>query len=297
MRQKPTNHEPYWELIERIVKESDLVLEILDARLVELSRNEQVETLIEEAERPMIFVINKSDLVSRSSLKEQVKKLRAKGEVVFVSAKSPKDVKVLLYAIKKAFKKSGKREVVPRGKFDPKPLYREAKGEIVVGVLGYPNVGKSSIINALSHGKKVQVSKKSGTTHGVHWIKATKEIKLIDSPGVIPLKEATENKSSVSTNSNKLVDDEIRYGLIGAKDNERLKNPPLVAHAIIKLFMKDSKKKFEEFYNLEIDEVDAEKIVEEVGLKKGFLVKGGLVDENRTCSVIIRDWQEGKLRL
>jgi len=281
MKQKPTHHEPYWDLIRRIVLESDLILEILDARLVELSRNEQVEKLIEEIGRPMIFVVNKSDLVSRSSLKEQVMELKKKGDVIFISAKSPKDVKVLLYAIKKAFKKYGKREVIERGQFDPKPIYREAKGEIVVGVLGYPNVGKSSIINTLSHGKKVQVSKKSGTTHGVHWIKATKEIKLIDSPGVIPLAR----------------EDDIRYGLIGAKDNERLKNPSLVAHAIIKLFVKDNKKKFEDFYDINIESCDTEDVVKMIGEKKGHLVKGGEVDENRTCSLIIRDWQEGRLRL
>ena len=61
--------EPYWDLIRRIITESDLVLEILDARLVELSRNEKVEELIEEVGKPVIFVVNKSDLVSRESLK------------------------------------------------------------------------------------------------------------------------------------------------------------------------------------------------------------------------------------
>jgi ribosome biogenesis GTPase A len=281
MKQKPTNHEPYWDLIRRIVLESDLVLEILDARLVELSRNKEVEDLIKESGKPLIFVINKIDLVSKSSLKEQVEKLKESGEVVFVSAKRPKDVKILLYAIRNTFKKYGKREVVERGQFDPKPIYREVHGEIVVGVLGYPNVGKSSIINALSHKKKVKVSKKSGTTHGIHWIKATQDIKLIDSPGVIPLGN----------------DDDIKYGLIGAKDSERLKDPSLVAHAVIKLFMKQGSRSFENFYDVKFGDKDAEEIIEDLGLKKGFLVKGGEVDENRTCSIIVRDWQQGRLRI
>jgi ribosome biogenesis GTPase A len=281
MRQKPTNHEPYWDVIKRIVTESDLVLEILDARLVELSRNEEVEEVINEIGKPVIFVINKIDLVSRDSLKKQVNELKKHGEVVFVSAKSPKDVKILLYAIRKAFKKYGKRVKVERGKFDPKPLYREAIGDIVVGVLGYPNVGKSSIINTLSHGKKVKVSKKAGTTHGIHWVKATHDIKLIDSPGVIPLTQG----------------DDIRYGLIGAKDSERLKNPALVAHAVIKLFLKNARSKFEKFYKIRIDNDDAEEIVKMLGLKKGHLIKKGEIDEHRTCSLIVRDWQQGRLRI
>lgn len=287
--------EPYWDLIRRIIIESDLVLEILDARLVELSRNEKVEELIEEIGKPVIFVVNKSDLVSRKSLKDQIQKLKKIGEVVFVSAKRPKDVKVLLYAIKKVFNKYGKREIVERKVGDPKPKFREAKAEIVVGVLGYPNVGKSSIINALAHKKKVKVSKKAGTTHGIHWVKATNEIKLIDSPGVIPLKEATENKFSVSPNSKEFVDDEIRYGLIGAKDTESLKNPEIVAHAIIKLFLKVNKNEFEKFYGVEGDDVD--EIVNKIGEKKKHLLKGGKIDEHRTCSMIVRDWQQGRLRL
>lgn len=281
MKQRPTNHEPYWGVIERIINESDLVLEVLDARLVELSRNEQVEALIEEVGKPVIFVVNKSDLVNRESLDKQVAKLKEKGEVLFISAKSPKTTKVLLYAIKKAFKKYGKREIVERGRYDPKPLYREAKGEIVVGVLGYPNVGKSSIINALAHKKKVKVSKKSGTTHGIHWIKASDEIKLIDSPGVIPLQK----------------NDEVRYGLIGAKDSERLKDPGLVAHAIIKLFLKNNKKALEKFYKIEIENEDALDVVEQISRVKAFLLKGGKLDENRTSMMIVRDWQQGRLML
>ena len=61
--------------------ESDIVLEILDARLVELSRNEEVERLIEEEGRPVIYVVNKSDLVNKDSIRRQIKELEKKGEV------------------------------------------------------------------------------------------------------------------------------------------------------------------------------------------------------------------------
>ncbi len=281
---KSTNIEPYWDVIKRIITESDLVLEVLDSRLVELSRNKQVEDLIKEIGRPVIFVINKSDLVNKTRLNKAVKKLKLKGEVVFVSAKNPSSVKILVYAIKKLFKKYGKREIIERDRFEPKPIYREARADIVVGVLGYPNVGKSSIINALAHKRKVKVSKKSGTTHGIHWVRATEEIKLIDSPGVIPLKKED-------------IDDEIRYGLIGAKDNERLKNPDLVSDSVIKLFLRHNKKAFEKHYDIKIKEEDFYDIIEMIGKKKGYLLKKGIVDENRTVAVIVRDWQEGRLKL
>jgi ribosome biogenesis GTPase A len=273
--------EAYWDVIKRIITESDLVLEVLDSRLVELSRNEEVERLIKEVGRPMVFVINKCDLVSKESLKKQVKELKKQGDVIFISTKKKGGSKVLLYQIQKVFKKYGKREIPVKDKFAPKSQYRVAKANIVVGILGYPNVGKSSIINALAHKKKVKVSKKSGTTHGIHWINVTKDIKILDSPGVIPLKK----------------DDEIRYGLIGARDTEALKNPELVAHAVIKLFLKKNKKELERFYNIEITNNDVEEIVEQLSLKKGFLLKGGKADKHRLVMIIVRDWQQGRLRL
>lgn len=274
-------HESYWNVIKRIIIESDLVLEVLDARLVELSRNEQVEELISGIGRPMIFVINKSDLISKASLRNQVKKLKEKGEVVFISTKNKQSIRILLYAIKKVFRKYGKRKIEPKKIGESKSRFREAIADIVVGVLGYPNVGKSSIINSLAHKKKVKVSKKAGTTHGIHWVRASNEIKLLDSPGVIPLSK----------------EDDIRYGLIGAKDTERLKNPELVASAVIKLFLKYNKKKLEEHYGVGIKDEDPYAIIAKIAEKKGHLLKGGRIDENRTISMIVRDWQQGRLRL
>lgn len=279
--------EPYWNLIEKIITESDLVLEVLDARLVELSRNEEVERLIEKIGRPLIFVANKSDLANREDIKKQVEELQKQGKyVVFVSTKNKKTIRLLLYMIKRVFKKYGKRYIPERKKGDKKTDHREAKADIVVSVLGYPNVGKSSLINALCHKKKLRVSSTAGTTHGIHWIRLNDEIKLIDSPGVIPLK----------------IDDEVRYGLIGARDSERMKNPDLVAYAIIKYFIRKNKKAFERHYSIEISEEelkdeDAYSIILKIAIKRCFLLKGGVPDENRAINLIVRDWQEGKLRV
>jgi len=273
--------EPYWDSIKRIIIESDIVLEVLDARLVELSRNEEVESLIKEIKRPFIFVINKIDLVSKESLRKQIEKLKKHGEIVSVSSKNKPSVRALKAKINQVFQKHGKRYASEKFIGKPTPEYREAKGDIVVGVLGYPNVGKSSIINLLAHKKKVKVSTKAGTTHGVHWIRASDEIKLIDSPGVIPLKK----------------EDNVRYGLIGAKDTDRLKDPGPVAGAIIEMFMKNNKKRFESFYDIKIKDKDYVSVIEQLGRKKSFLLKGNNVDENRTVVLIVKDWQRGRLRL
>ncbi len=282
---KSTNIKPYWDLVETIINESDIVLEVLDARLIDLSRNEEVERLVKEINRPVIFVVNKSDLASREDINSQIESLEKDGYVVFTSMKDKRSVQNLLQTIKKVFQEHGKRPVDEiMEKKNKKNLHREARADIVVGILGYPNVGKSSLINAMAHKIKVKVSKKPGTTHGMHWIRISNEIKLIDSPGVIPLKK----------------DDDLRYGLIGARNNEQLKSPEVVANAIIKLFMAKNKRAFEKHFDIFIDDNENEDfygILDKIGKRKRYLIKGGIIDENRVMENIISDWQDGRLRL
>lgn len=279
--------ERYWDSVKQIINESDIVLEIVDARAAEMSRNEQLEKLIKESGRPKIIVINKADLVNRNFLEAAIESLSKDNEyVVYVSDRRRNTIKNLLAKIRQIFAKHGKRPKEIFDKFTPnkKREHREAKGDIVIGVVGYPNVGKSSIINALSFKKKAKVSTKAGTTHGIHWITASKEIKLIDTPGVIPFSNA----------------DDAKLGFFAARSPEKLKDPELVAGNIIELFKKNNMlKKLEEFYNVKIENPEANQyeIIEEIGRKKSHLKKGGVVDEARTSIIIVRDWQNGKLKL
>ena len=112
-------------------------------------------------------------------------------------------------------------------------------------------------------------------------MKITPEIMLIDSPGVIPLKEG----------------DELNKGIIGAIDVQKIKNPELVAHGIIKLFLKNDRKQLLEHYKIESRSTDPEIILDEISRMKGHLLKKGITDRQRSSVSIIKDWQEGVLRL
>ena len=282
--------EPYWDQIKEIVRESDVVLEILDARAVELSRNEQLEQIIKEAGRPRIYIINKADLVSRKELEKAVTELVMKREVnrddiMYFSNRIRTTITNLMMKIKKTFEKYGKRSgfsaIAP---VLPRP-HREAKGDIIVGVLGYPNVGKSSIINALSFSQKAKVSTKAGTTHGVHWISAADNIKLIDTPGVIPLVRMEESK----------------LGFISAKSATRLRDSEGAAGKVIEHFMKNNKlERIEKFYNFQIKPENLDNpyaILEQLSIERKHLRKGGVADEKRTAVMLVRDWQDGRLRM
>lgn len=273
--------EPYWDVIKQIIKESDLVLEVLDARFVEFSRNPRLEELIKSINRPVITVVNKSDLVPRKNLEISLDKLKqSREEVVFVSCKNPGTMGNLKEQIKKVFAKYGKREELEFSK--KKTPHKEARGKIVVGIVGYPNVGKSSIINALSSRSKAKVTSTPGTTHGGHWISSPNNIILIDTPGVIPIN----------------YQDKTKLGLIGARSIEKMDDKETVAAKIVELFLKNNKEKFESRYNIKIEDgEDAYQIIEKVGRARAHLKKGGVVDKDRTWTLIIDDWQKGKLKL
>ena len=223
----------------------------------ELSRNEEIENLVEQKGKTLVLILNKADLVSKNHIRTIFNQLKKEHNCFVVSGP------------KKIGTKRLRDWLIMQNKNNP---------ELKIGVLGYPNTGKSSVINAIVMRKKAAVSARAGTTHGPQWI-SLKGLRIIDSPGVIPLKQ----------------DDEIRYALIGSKNPEKIKNLELVASEILKLFHDNST--INSFYGIQTLSKDINEIIEVIGRKKGFIKKGNEVDENRTAMQIIRDWQTGKLRM
>ncbi|MBU1103257.1 MAG: 50S ribosome-binding GTPase [Nanoarchaeota archaeon] len=245
----------HWPTVMRAIKDADVVIFILDARMPELSRNKDLEKKLADSKKEIFLVFNKIDLISETALT----KLKKENPKAFFTSEKTKDVRKLRLALQiKAKKENLKLEI---------------------GIVGYPNVGKSAITNALSRSAKAKVSSKAGTTVGLQWA-SSDQFKIIDSPGVIPFE-----------------DDEVKLGILGAKNPEKLKNPELVATEIIKLVSASNPKALEDFYTFKIQGSDEYEILLQIGQAKGLLKKGGIVDENRTCLKIIHDWQIGKLRI
>ena len=84
--------------------------------------------------------------------------------------------------------------------------------------------------------------------------------------------------------------------MLGAKNPEKLKDPYKVASDLLRMYLKKDKATLEKFYNLKFSD-DIEEIFEAIGRKRGYLSKGGIVDENKTAINIIRDWQKGKIKI
>lgn len=245
----------FWSIVQHVIREADLVVFVLDARMPELSRNARLEELIRGENRQLFSVFTKSDLLSpevAASLKQQYP------EAFFVSGTRNIGLKKL------------KTQLLIEGK-------RLGREKPKVGVVGYPNVGKSALINALAHRARARVSPKAGTTRGVQFVRAG-SLKILDTPGVIPYE-----------------DKEDRLGMIAAKNPEKLKDPEKVALEIIALFLKQGSMALSKQYSIETTHSEPYDILLRIGKHRGFLKRGGEVDEMKTALTIVRDWQRGKL--
>ncbi len=267
----------YPEVAKRIVDTSDIILEILDARFAKKTRNKELESEIKKQGKKIIYVLNKSDLLSRENL------IKTKGSFypyAIVSAINRKGIKELRNLIKRIAKKVEKRESREIIK-DKIVSNEEASMKIKVGLIGYPNTGKSSIINLLSGKSAAGVGADAGFTKNIQKIKLSEDIVLIDSPGVIP-------DDQYSLTNTKLI---AKHSLFGGKSYTQIKEPDMTVFELFKEYS-DSLNKF---YNTNAESSD--ELIEFVGEKMGFLKKGGVVNEDAAAREILRSWQLGEIKI
>ncbi|MDP1729552.1 MAG: GTPase [archaeon] len=246
----------FWVIVDNVISKVDIVLLIVDARMPELSKNSKLKYLIDKSKRRLVIVFTKSDLVSRVDIGE----LKRKYPYAF-----------LVSGVKNIGVNRLKRSLLIMGK-------RMGLKNPRIGVVGYPNVGKSALINAMAKRARAKVSPRAGTTRGVQWVNAGSLV-ILDSPGVVPYE-----------------DSEFKLGFIGSKDPEKIENKEKVACGIIDFILQKNKKILEDYYGASFDG-DSYDILLAIGKRRGFLMKGGKVDEVRTAIQIIRDWQQGRLRV
>jgi ribosome biogenesis GTPase A len=239
-------------VVHKVIEASDIVLEILDARFIDETRNAEIEYKIKNTGKTLVHVINKCDFVNKKDLESRKKDLE---NCVFVSAKKHLGTTLLKQKIKML---AGKKRLK----------------DAVIGVVGYPNVGKSSVINALKGKGSARVSSEAGYTKGKQLLRISSSIMMIDSPGVIEKRKQNENE---------LV-------LIGAKNPTTLKDPDL---AVLKL-IKNYPDVVEMHYGVK-PKCNKEKNLEEIALKLNYKKKGGVVDIERVSRKILKDWLDGKI--
>ncbi|MFZ2497571.1 MAG: GTPase [Methanosarcina sp.] len=246
-------------LVKDVIKKADVLLEVIDARFPDETRNNEVEREIVRLKKPFIIVINKCDLVSKEKLEKAKTRLSKIAPTIFISSKDRSGTTMLRHQILASACIKGR--------------------DILVGTLGYPNVGKSSVINGVTGRHRAGTSPISGYTKGVQNVDAGSRIMFIDTPGVIPFDEK----------------DEYIQGLLGIKDATHLKDHIGVALKIIEKIRAENKDALESFYHVTIENENSYDVIKLIGKQCNFVQKKGEVDETRTATRIINDWQNGLL--
>lgn len=246
----------FWKMVNKVIRESDVLLLLLDPRFTEETRNQEIEDKIHKLDKPLIYVVTKCDIVGKEQAELQARKFKP---AVFVSSKEHFGTTLLRNAI---FREAKIAKI-------PFPCLK-------VGVLGYPNVGKSSLINSMVGRGSAPTSSTSGFTKGVQKIRSDKRIMFIDTPGVLPYLEK----------------DEEVHTCIGTIDFNKSKDPDLAVLSLMEKFPKV----IESYYDIKVNE-DHEETLEEIAIKRNMIKKGNKPDVVRMARLILKAWQTGKIKL
>jgi len=291
---KDLSRKAYIKILDQVIENSDVILEVLDARDPLICRNLELENKIKNNKKKLILVLNKIDLIPIQNAIDWQKYLSNEFPCVLFKSntqikntnlsqsnlfdKNIKEKKEYIENILKGNKSIGNEELLNILK-NYSRIDVGIKSNIVVGVIGIPNVGKSSLINSLTRGKNVGVSNIPGYTKGLQEIILDNNLRLLDCPGIV-----------MSNNENNIL-----YNIIRTED---IKEPIEVVSKILK---KIEQEYFLKTYNLDISilkgsELTVEKIIYLVGEKMKKYKKGGIVDLDKSARIIINDWNLGKLK-
>ena len=254
---------------ERALKEKlnlvDVVIEVLDARLPISSSYNDIKKLL--GDKPRLLLLNKSDLVDREELKSWVKRIEEETgcPVVAIDTKSFKFVNQVEKIVQK-LSEPRIQAIMAKG------LLRRPARVVVVGL---PNVGKSSIINKLTRSSKTKVGAKAGVTRQQQWVRINPNIDLLDTPGIIPMKQDDQTRAKKLAFVNSV--------------SENAYSPEPVAKSLLEM-LKDNEF-VKEYYKTK------ELTLENIALNRNWLIKGEQPDTERTAIYVLKDFREGRLGL
>ena len=248
----------------------DIVYEVVDARMPKSSKIKDIDDLIKNKKR--IMIMTKSDLCDQKETKKFISYYESLGyRVVLLNLKDNSSLKFLYDLTKEIMKDEFERR-------KQKGLISE---NIRVLVMGVPNVGKSTLINKMVGKAKAGVGSKAGFTKQLSWIKVNQNIELLDSPGILWPKFDNQEEAHILASLSSI--------------KEEVVNSFDISSFILKKMFALYPKQLEERYGLTSVSDDLIEEFDIVAAKRGALKKGGLVDYDKVCSIIIQDLQNGRL--
>lgn len=256
------------EEIEKNLKLVDIVLEIIDARIPESSRNPMLDDILED--KPRLIIMNKVDLSDPKENQKRMNKFKNDG-ITAIPMNSKERINVgKIYDIAREiladkFKKHEEKEI-------ENPLIR-------MMIVGVPNSGKSTFINNVAQRKGARVGNRPGVTQTKQWIKTNSNLQLLDTPGVLWPK--FDDRTGLHLSYTNAIKDEIV-------------NIEELTLYFLKEMAKEYPENLEERYGVD-PTMEAIDIYEAIAKKRGAIIAGGDFDYTRTATIILNDFRSGKL--
>ncbi len=244
----------------------DVVIEVLDARCPAASVNPMIEEMRLARERPALKIINKIDMAEEKTTVDWLAYFNAQPntKAIAISCKKVGDSSKVLPAA---------RTLVPHREG---PLKR-----LRVMMMGVPNVGKSTLINALMNSRTAPVGDEPAVTKLVSRYNLPDGTWLFDTPGLMWPKIALESDGFMLAASN----------LIGVNSYINEEVALFLADVLLAKYPDALAKR----YTFDVSEMDGPAIIEVIALKRGFKAKGGAIDYEKASVTLLNDYRSGIL--
>lgn len=258
------------ESIQKSLPMVDVVFELIDARIPSSSQNPVMDSIL--GDKPRIIILNKSDLASN------------KGNKLWQDYFMSKEIKSVLLdslngkGIDKLLELSYEATDVKRKAYEKRGVISRPTRAMILGI---PNVGKSTLINTLSGRRGAKTGNKPGITKTNQWIKIKGNLELLDTPGILwPKFEDLEVGLNLAF-TGAIKDEILDIETLCLKLIERLANyfPNLLNNR----------------YSVEIEGKSYLDIMEEIGRRRGCLIRGGEIDYTKVSHIVLDEFRRGMI--
>ncbi|WP_283675562.1 ribosome biogenesis GTPase YlqF [Butyricicoccus sp. Marseille-Q5471] len=255
------------------IKNIDVVCEVVDARIPQVSRNPDMDEIA--AGKPRVMILNRIDLADPAATRAWAKYFRAKGMAV-IETDSRSGQGTAQFA-------AAAREVIA----DKIAAWTE-KGQVGkavrVMVVGIPNVGKSTFINRILGRKSAKAADKPGVTRGSQWFRVQGGIDLLDTPGILWPKFEDERVGLLLAATGAVKDDILDVETLACK--------------LLEILVKRAPETIISRYGLSIPEQSdflGYELLQQAGKKRGFIMRGAEIDTERMARVLLDEFRGGVL--